>query len=84
MSFSVVWVAAAEAELAEVWMRSKRRAAVTAAAFALDELLSAEGPEVGESRDGELRIAFQHPLGIHFRLEPESQTIQVGSVWEIR
>ena len=64
MNFTVIWVPAAEAELAEVWMKSKRRAAVTAAAYALDELLSVEGPDVGESREGELRIAFVtvHPV----------------------
>ena len=84
MNYDVVWLPAAEAEPADVWSRTSRRGEVTAAADLLDRLLSQDGPQVGESRAGDLRIAFQHPLAIHFRFDPGSQSIQVGSVWEIR
>ena len=84
MNYTVVWLPAAERELAELWVNSLRQAEVTMAANALDLRLSEDGPEEGESRSGDLRIAIERPLGIIFKFVEESQIVQVGSVWEFR
>lgn len=58
MNYTVVWLPAAEAQLAALWTTSARQAEVTRAAAAIDRRLAANGPNEGESRPNNRRIAF--------------------------
>jgi hypothetical protein len=84
VSFSVVWLPAAEAGLASAWLASPDRAALTAAAAEIDARLAASGPAVGESRDGDNRITFERPLAVLFRADRAARTVSVIRAWEFR
>jgi plasmid stabilization system protein ParE len=58
MKFMVVWKRVAQDQLAEIWLASKQRGAVAAAANELDRLLQQDPASVGESRTGNRRIKF--------------------------
>ncbi len=81
MTYRVVWNRAAEADLASVWIGSRDRAAVTAAAHRLDESLREAPEETGESRDKGCRIGIESPLVILFRVEPSERTVYVLAAW---
>jgi plasmid stabilization system protein ParE len=68
MTFFVIWVRAAQDELARIWNNAPDRAAVTAAANRIDSLLRHNPSSVGESRGGTARILFVARLAITFRV----------------
>jgi len=80
MSFSVLWLPEAEQELARIWMEATDRLAVRNAADILDRRLSSHPNDVGESRSGGRRIAFEKPLIIVFKIDPRAQTVEVQRV----
>lgn len=82
MIYTVTWLPAAENELAAIWVASGRRAEVTAAATALDHRLGVNGPDEGESRDDDTRLAFEPPLVIFFRADHTARTVAVAHVKE--
>lgn len=84
MSYSVVWLPAAENELAALWMVSSNRAGVNRASVELDRVLAANGPSEGESRASGLRITFVPPLAVIFQVDESTKTVFVGRVWEYR
>lgn len=84
MNFRVFWLPDAVNELAALWIASGKRNEVTQAATQLDQLLMEQGPEAGESRSDQRRIAFSSPLAVIFRYEASSHTILVSRVWEFR
>ncbi len=83
MRYTVTWHPDAEDELADLWMRSADRQAVTDAARRLDQLLGNDPQSVGESRRGISRIAFDDPLGIVFDLLEDDRLVTVLQVWSI-
>lgn len=82
MNYTVVWLPAAEAELARIFLRTQNRSAVTAAADKLDQMLAIDPLDAGESRTPDDRILLVAPLGIYFRVLPDDRLVQVGTVWE--
>lgn len=82
MNYTVIWLPEAERELTAVWVASRRQADVTEAAVELDRRLARFGPNVGESRPDDDRIAFEPPLAILFRVDLATRTVFVGRVWE--
>lgn len=56
MKYTVVWHPAALRRLAELWTEAPDRAAVTAAANAIDRTLGQDAPAQGEQREGDTRI----------------------------
>jgi len=81
MKFTVLWKPAAQQDLADLWMDSKTRGAITAAANQLDRNLSEDADQLGESRDQFIRIAFESPLGIEFEVDTEDRKVLVLGVW---
>ncbi len=81
MNWTVVWLPAAENELATIWMAAADRNAVTAASARLDRRLARRGLRVGESRGSDNRIAFAAPLAVLFRVDRTARTVTVGQVW---
>lgn len=82
--YTVVWLPDAENELAELWMKSSRRNAVTQAASEIDRRLAENGALEGESRQSHFRITFEFPLAVVFRVDQENQAVFVGQVWEFQ
>ena len=79
----VEWVQTAQDELMDLWMQadSATRRAITAASRAVDRALAANPLNVGESRGGDDRVMFEHPLGVMFQVDPAKQIVWVVSVW---
>lgn len=82
MNYDVVWLPAAEQELAAVWAASGRRNEVTRASAEIDRQLEAAAPTAGESRAAGRRILIVPPLGAIYRVI--GQTVLVSRVWEYR
>jgi plasmid stabilization system protein ParE len=61
MTYTVVWKPSAEALLAHLWNIASDRAAVAAAADALDAALRHNPQTLGESRSGGRRVMFIAP-----------------------
>ncbi len=81
MKYTVVWKPVAEAELAAMWTQAADRAAVTAAANQIDELLKTKPHEQGESRIGAIRVMFIHPVDVFFNVDDEDRRVEVIRVW---
>lgn len=82
MNYTVIYLPAAEEELAALWLDSNRRAAVTRAVHLLDEDLRKDPERVGESRSQGTRIHFSSPLAVLFRISAEDRLVRVAHVWE--
>src|SRR5262249_51266959 len=76
-----VWDPAAEQELAELWMNSPDRNAVTLAADRIDQALKTDPEQEGESRPDGRRILLVVPLGVLFRVLPDDRLVRVLQVW---
>lgn len=84
--FQVQWSREATEALADLWVRgdSEVRAALSVAATRIDKLLKRDGPEVGESRPGDMRIMFVPPLGVVFQVSSDGRTMRVADLWQYR
>lgn len=80
MNFTVIWVVHAQDQLAEIWMAATDRNAVTAASYRLDQQLADDPLNLGESRGGIERIAFEPPLRILFRVLEPDRRVEVHEV----
>jgi plasmid stabilization system protein ParE len=81
MKYNVIWQPLAQNQLAEIWNQSPDRASVTAAADELDRQLMHQPLEIGESRPGNKRIVFVHPLAAYVRVDETERTVRVGCIW---
>ncbi|HZV04722.1 MAG TPA: hypothetical protein VE999_06535 [Gemmataceae bacterium] len=77
--FRVDWLEVALDELTTLWMQADatQRQAITAASHAIDQRLSSDPHNEGESRPGGRRITFVAPLAVRFQVEPDGQTVTV-------
>ena len=81
MSYTVVWHAEAEDELAQIWLEYAPQSSITSAANRIDELLRAQPTEVGESRPNDRRILLVPPLGVTYRVRQPDRFVHVLRVW---
>lgn len=80
-SYRVDWTEEAERGLAAVWTGAADQAAVTAAARRLDASLGRAPFAIGESRDDfDIRVVFDRPLALTYRVEVFARTVVVLSV----
>jgi plasmid stabilization system protein ParE len=77
VNYTVLCSSTAEEQLAAAFLASGDRRAVTAAARAIDEILRAAPLAFGESRDGELRVAFEPPLAVWFTVTESDRTVVI-------
>jgi hypothetical protein len=84
MNYHVIWKAVAEQKLADMWNHSQDRGRVAAAADSFDAAVQREPLNVGESRAGRTRVAFEGPLGFVFDVFPDSRRVVVKAVWRVR
>lgn len=79
--FIVDWLPEAEQELAAIWNDSDDRASVAAAADEIDRALTTHPLAVGESRDRNIRIAFEPPLAVVYKVFGSTNRVQVHAIW---
>jgi hypothetical protein len=77
--FRVEWLQVALDELMTLWMQADttQRPAITTASHAIDQRLSSDPLNEGESRPGGRRITFVSPLAVRFQIEADGQTVTV-------
>lgn len=84
MNYNVDWSPDAERELADVWLNSPDRGAVTKAAAVIDQLLERDPENQGESRLKGRRILFAAPLAVIYRLHADERKVIVLHIWRFR
>lgn len=77
MKYTVVWMPAAERQLAEIWVETLYREAVTTAANQADEILRTHPGDAGESRGGRRRILVIEPLVFQFDVFDDDRSVRV-------
>jgi hypothetical protein len=80
MNFTVTWHPDADDQIAAIWTAASDRAAVTDAARRTDLVLGHNPLGVGESRGGNIRLLFERPLAILYRVDDATRTVHVVSV----
>lgn len=80
MTYTVVWVRSAEADLARYWTESQDRQAIADAADALDRMLRADGEFIGAQIAGQRRRLTIQPLTIDFEVSEQDLKITVVDV----
>jgi hypothetical protein len=81
MNYRVDWAEEAEQQLAAVWTSAVDRTAVTVAAQRIEQRLGLNPLLQGEARDDfDVRILFDDPLGVVFRVDVFARTVIVVSV----
>ena len=81
MTYTVTWKPEVERELTAIWNESTDQQAIADAADLLDRELRKHAHSVGESRPDDVRIAFERPLGIRFRVLQQDRQVSVIAVW---
>jgi hypothetical protein len=82
MKYTVVWLPAAEQELAALWLAPATRADVTDASNRIDHLLRSDPDRWGESRSDDQRVLFVAPLGVLLRIKPQDCLVEIVHVWK--
>jgi len=81
MSYTVLWVPAAEQELAALWLGAPNRRDVSDSTNEIDTRLRLAPAEEGESRDFGQRILLVPPLGVTFEVFDGDRIVRVLDVW---
>lgn len=82
MKYSVLWLPAAEQDLAACWLDPATRTMVAEAASQIDRLLQYAPQNQGESRADNLRVFFVAPLAVLFRVKEDDRLVEVVHVWQ--
>lgn len=83
MDYLVVWTDDAEDDLIRIGVAAEDRTSIVAALRVMDRALVKDPNLRGESRQGNVRIDFHHPLGVEFEVIEETRTVYVLAVWSI-
>jgi len=77
--FRVEWLQRALDDLTTGWLQAsaQERLAITSASHALEEGLRTDPQHEGESREGDVRIAFEAPLAVSFHVDPYRRLVTV-------
>ena len=81
MRFTVIWSVAAQDQLADVWLASPNRGAVTLAQHQIDQLLRVDPDLRGMPFFGD-RILVVLPLRVVFHINSDDMIVEVQEVWE--
>lgn len=81
MNYRVDWTEEAEQKLAAAWIESEDRAAITSAARRIEQRLGLNPLTSGEARDDfDVRILFDGPLGVVYRVDVFARVVVIVSV----
>ena len=83
MKWTVTWKPSAQHDLAEIWLRSLNRRAITLAAAEIERLLLRDPLGVGESRDKDERLLIIFPLAVRYKVFPDDLLVSVQETWTI-
>jgi hypothetical protein len=78
--FTVVWHEDAQNRLAQVWMDSRDRNAVTEATHIIDIHLASDPELKGTAVEGELRELVQPPLSVLFAVSEPDRLVKIVHV----
>jgi plasmid stabilization system protein ParE len=78
--FDVRWTDRADDELAAAWLAAADRDAVTRAADPIELLLARDPLGQGEARAGNVRLLFEPPLSILYRVAPLAHVVWVVTI----
>jgi hypothetical protein len=81
VNYTIEWVPAAEDALADAWVNAPDRAAVTAAANAIETRLQRDPYADSESRGGATRITFEAPLAVLYEVDDQARHVIVLDAW---
>ena len=84
MNYGVEWVPVAQNRLAALWVNAPDRAAVAAAADAIDARLARDPYANSESRTGSVRVTFEPPLGVQYDVDDAGRRVTVLWVWSFQ
>jgi hypothetical protein len=80
MIFTVTYKPSADQELADIWLKSADRQAVTVAANRIDFLLRTNPHQQGESRDSSVRVFVERPLAVQFEIHDDDRLVEVLTI----
>jgi hypothetical protein len=83
VKYRVIWDQNAFRRLVKEWTSAGKPDSGIRAFDAVEELLSMDAQYQGESRDRGRRIAFVAPLGVIFRVFPDSGEVWIIDAWLI-
>jgi hypothetical protein len=81
MKYTVEWLPSVQQDLADLWNNAPDRAAVAAAADAIDADLERDPLGTGEARAGVTRVVFLPPLTVLFDVDVSRRYVKVWDVW---
>jgi hypothetical protein len=81
MNYTVEWLPSARNDLATLWTAGPDRAAVAAAADAIDAQLERDPHALSESRSGAARVMLFPPLGVAFDVRALDKHVIAWGVW---
>ncbi len=81
MTFDVLWLPEAEADLAAIWLAARDRHRLTEVCERIEGLLGTFAPNVGESREPGVRIVLDDPLGVRLEVDARQRSVRVLAVW---
>jgi hypothetical protein len=81
MKYTVVWTDDATADFMEIWASSIDKAAVTAAARFVDQVLEREPLREKHEVVGRFGTVIRMPLGVDFWLDEDNQRVFVTAAW---
>ena len=82
MRYTVVWKPIAETELAEIYLATDDRAAISEAADRIDTLLSRDPLRYGKPRFDDIYVMRVSPLGVEFRVAELDRRVTIIAIWE--
>lgn len=80
MKYTVAWEAAAETQLAALWIRAADKSSVTGCIDRIDRSLERDPHAEGESRNAGTRLAFFRPLAVRYHVDDAKRTVTVTAV----
>lgn len=81
--FMVTWTQSASDQLADIWMKvdSSTRDEIIEYVQKLDRHLRANADRIGESRERDIRVLTDNPLGIEFRVSVPDRLVTIVRPW---
>ena len=80
MKFTVIWRPKSESKLAELWVGSRERSAITAAANAIDRQLKYDPVRSGWQRPDGSRLLIAKPLAVVYEVHTEDRYVFILDV----
>src|SRR4051794_36533413 len=84
MAYRVTWSSKAEHQLTELWLSSRTRHGITESAKNLESTLAVRPLQTGESRGGDMRIAFHYPRACRYVVDIDQELVVILAVWKHR